>query len=193
MVEKGMIHGRFQIFHLKHMEYVLAAKMHCKKLYVGITHPDPTFSATSPLDIHGTTRRDNPMTYYERYEMIQGAMADFGVRREEYEILPFPISRPEYLFQYAPADAIHYIGIYDEWSEERYHTLQLLGMQVEILWRKKNEDRGVVSTDVRRCIEQGKDWQNLVPKSVFEYITVHGIDQRIRQLAAKGLATGEEL
>ena len=30
MVENGVIFGRYQIFHLKHMEGVLAAKMRCK-------------------------------------------------------------------------------------------------------------------------------------------------------------------
>ena len=96
MVETGVIHGRFQIFHLKHMEYLLAAKMRCKKLFIGITHPDiSSFAATSDLDQHGTTRRDNPLTYFERLEMIEGALADFGVGREEYEIIPFPISHPE--------------------------------------------------------------------------------------------------
>ena len=70
-MKKGVIHGRFQMFHLKHLEYVLAAKMHCKKLYIGITHPDNTFTASSPNDKHGVTRRDNPMTFLERFEMIQ--------------------------------------------------------------------------------------------------------------------------
>ena len=193
MVEKGVIHGRFQIFHMKHMEYVLAAKMHCSKLYIGISHPDNTFSATSALDIHGTTCRDNPMTYFERYEMIQGALLDFGVKREEYEILPFPINRPEYISQYVPKDAVHYIGVYDEWGEERVRMLQALGMQVEVLWRRTEKERGVVSTDVRSCIEKKEDWRRLVPKSVYEYITTHGIDQRIRELARKGFATGDEL
>ena len=113
MDEKGVIHGRFQMFHLKHLEYVLAAKMHCKKLYIGITHPDNTFTASSPNDKHGVTRRDNPMTFLERFEMIQGALEDFGVQREEYEIIPFPMNRPEYITQYAPADATYYMSICD--------------------------------------------------------------------------------
>lgn len=193
MVENGVIHGRFQIFHLKHMEYVLAAKMHCRKLFIGITRPDNTFSAASPLDVHGTTKRDNPMTYYERYEMIQGALAEFGVKREEYEIVPFPINRPEYILQYVPGDAVHYMGIYDEWGEERAHILQNLGVKVEILWRKSKADRGVVSTEVRNCIERGKEWRQLVPKSVYEYIISHGIDKRIREFARKGFASGDGL
>ena len=36
MIEKGLVYGRFQILHLKHVEYILAAKMRCKRLYIGI-------------------------------------------------------------------------------------------------------------------------------------------------------------
>lgn len=191
MVDNGVIHGRFQIFHLKHMEYLLAAKMHCRKLYIGIARPDNTFAASSPLDIHGTTRRDNPMTYLERVEMIQGALAGFGIKREEYEIVPFPINRPEYITQYVPENAVHYVGIYDEWSEERYQRLVQQKLNVVVLWRKNPEEKGLVATDVRMAIERGENWQNLVPKSVYEYVISHGIDQRIREYARKGFATGE--
>ena len=31
MIETGVINGRFQVLHLKHMEYILAAKMRCNK------------------------------------------------------------------------------------------------------------------------------------------------------------------
>ena len=98
MTETGVIHGRFQVLHLKHMEYLLAAKMRCRTLYVGITHPDITaYAAVSPLDEHGTTKTDNPLTYLERYQMIRDALLDFGVKREEFEIVPFPISSPDIL------------------------------------------------------------------------------------------------
>ena len=40
MIEKGLVYGRFQIMHLKHAEYILAAKMRCQRLYIGITYPD---------------------------------------------------------------------------------------------------------------------------------------------------------
>lgn len=39
MIKTGVVHGRFQPLHLKHMEYILAAKMRCQKLYIGITNP----------------------------------------------------------------------------------------------------------------------------------------------------------
>lgn len=43
MVELGVVRGRFQVFHLKHLEYVLAAKMRCRKLLIGIEEPDRIF------------------------------------------------------------------------------------------------------------------------------------------------------
>ena len=63
-------------------------------------------------------------------------------------------------------------------------------LKVEVLWRKSAEDRGIVAAEVRECIERGDDWQNMVPKSVYEYVVSHGIDERIRGYARKGYATG---
>ena len=181
MVETGVIHGRFQIFHLKHMEYLLAAKMRCKKLFIGITHPDiSSFAATSDLDQHGTTRRDNPLTYFERLEMIEGALADFGVGREEYEIIPFPISHPELILQYAPKDATYYMSICSDWDEERCQILQGQGLEVEVLWRKSREEKGITGDEIRRLSAADKEWQQYVPKTVGEYLTSHSITERIR-------------
>ena len=36
MIDIGVVHGRFQPLHLKHMEYILAAKMRCRKLIICI-------------------------------------------------------------------------------------------------------------------------------------------------------------
>ena len=52
MVETGVAFGRFQIFTLKHMEYILAAKMRCHKLYIGITHADIVSFATHSISIY---------------------------------------------------------------------------------------------------------------------------------------------
>ena len=36
----GIVMEDFRCFTLKHMEHILAAKMRCDKLYIGITNPD---------------------------------------------------------------------------------------------------------------------------------------------------------
>ena len=46
---------------------------------MGITHPDIfACPAASPLDVHGTLVRDNPLAYIERYEMIRDSLLEFG-------------------------------------------------------------------------------------------------------------------
>lgn len=185
MVEKGVIFGRYQIFHLKHMEGVLAAKMRCNKLYIGITHPDiVAYASASSLDEHGVTKRDNPLSYLERMEMIQGALKDFGVKRKEFEIIPFPISQPDLIPQYAPADATYYMSLCTPWDEEKYRILQGLGLKTEVLWRRNPEEMGTSGTQVREMIRRNDpEWKQQVPRSVADYVMDHGIDTRIRELA----------
>ncbi len=183
MVEAGVIFGRYQIFHLKHMEGVLAAKMRCNKLYIGITHPDiVAYAATSPLDVNGVTKRENPLTYFERMEMIQGALRDFGVKRKEFEIIPFPISQPDLITQYAPKEATYYMSLCTPWDEEKYRILQSQGLKTEVLWRRNSEEMGVTGKIIRELITEDKEWQQHVPRSVAEYIIEHGLDRKIREL-----------
>ena len=186
MVEKGVVFGRFQVLHNKHMEYLLAAKMRCKKLYIGITHQDiMMFAATSHLDVNGGTKRDNPMTYLERLEMIQKAVENFGIKKEDYEIVPFPITHPELILQYAPEDATYFMSIKDEWDEQKKQFLEHLGLKVEVLMNKKPEEAGISAAEIRKLMTEEKEWRQHVPIPVYEYIQKHEIDKRIRNLYKK--------
>lgn len=69
MTEIGVVNGRFQVLHFKHMEYILAAKMRCKKLFIGLTNPDSLHTRDSVNDTNRSAKSANPLTYYERYEM----------------------------------------------------------------------------------------------------------------------------
>ena len=183
MVETGVVFGRFQIFTLKHMEYILAAKMRCQKLYIGITHADlVSFAGTSALDVHGITRRDNPLTYLERHELIQGALLDFGVQRKEFDAIPFPVTQPDLILQYAPKDATYYLSICKEWDEEKAQAVRRQGLKTEILWHRSGETCGPTGYDVRKMVAEEREWRQYVPKTVGEYITRRGIDQRIKDL-----------
>ena len=182
MTEIGVVNGRFQVLHFKHMEYILAAKMRCKKLFIGLTNPDSLHTRDSVNDTNRSAKSANPLTYYERYEMIKGALREFNISEAEYDIIPFPINCPEYLLQYVPKDAVYYMGICDEWDEEKNKILRSLGLKTEILWRKKPEDKGLTASWVRSCIATDHEWAHLVPKSVYRYLTEHEFDQRIKRL-----------
>ena len=182
MVETGVVHGRFQVMHLKHMEYVMAAKMRCNKLFIGLTNPDSMHTRETVNDVGRGERSANPLTYFERYEMIKAAMSDFNIPESQYDIIPFPISLPEYLLQYVPKNAVYYMGIYDAWDEEKYKILRSLGLETEILWRRPVEQKGVTSSWIRSCIATGQEWAHLVPRSVYRYLKDHELDKRIERL-----------
>lgn len=50
MKDIGVVNGRFQVLNLKHMEYILAAKMRCQKLFIGLTNPDTLHTRDSVND-----------------------------------------------------------------------------------------------------------------------------------------------
>ena len=182
MIETGVVNGRFQVLHLKHMEYILAAKMRCRKLYIGLTNPDGRMTGDSVNDQNRSTKAANPLTYFERYEMIKGAMQEFKVPEQEYDILPFPINFPEYIANYMPEDATYFMGLSDAWDEEKYKILRSLKLDVDVLWRREEKDRGVSASWVRSCIAMDEEWAHLVPKSVYKYLTETHLVYRIKHL-----------
>lgn len=182
MVKKGVVNGRFQVLHLKHMEYILAAKMRCEKLYIGITNPDMLHAKSSVYDINRGTNAGNPLSYRERCEMLRGALQEFGVPETQYEVIPFPISYPEYITQYAPEDAVYYVGMYDDWDEEKYKILKELGLNIHILWKKDVENKGTTGAMIRNLIATEQEWTKYVPKSVYAYMKEHELDKRVKRL-----------
>ena len=179
----GVIHGRFQMLHNGHMEYLLAGKERCERLIIGISNPDATLIKFNGANPHRSAAASNPLSYFERYEMIRLAMVEAGVPRDEFEIVPFPINYPELLFNYVPRDAKFYMTIYDEWSEEKQKTLQELGCEVEVMWKRSNDEKEISGTEVRACITAGEEWKHLVPPSVYEYVKANALEERITALA----------
>lgn len=178
MDKVGVIHGRFQMLHLGHMEYLLAGKQRCNHLIIGICNPDVTLMKYDESCLHRATLFSNPLTYFERYEMIKGSMLEAGV--DSFDIVPFPINYPELIFNYVPRDAKYYITIYDQWGEKKKKLLENIGCDVEVMWKRTDAERFTSGTEVRRRIISGEDWSGLVPSFVYKYVKEHGIDKRIK-------------
>ena len=180
MIETGVVFGRFQILNLKHLEYILAAKMRCKKLYIGISFPDDVYIKEEDEVDDRMKKSSNPLSYFERFEMIRDALLDFKVPRDAFDIIPFPIERPEYLARYVPENAVYFLGICDEKTRKNEELLKGMGYTVEVLWRRDESEKGISGTQVRQRILADERWNDLVPRTVFEYIISHGIDNRIK-------------
>lgn len=179
----GVIHGRFQLLHNAHMKYLLAGKERCEHLVIGICNPEVDLTKYTGANPHRSKQSSNPLTYFERMECIKYSLLEVGVKQEEFDIVPFPINFPEKIFNYAPQNAKYYMTIYDEWGEEKFKSLEEdLKLDVEVLWRVTLEEKGISASDVRKCIQKGKEWKQYVPHFVYQYITENKLDIRIKKL-----------
>ena len=178
----GVIHGRFQGLHHGHMEYLLEGKKRCDFLYIGITNPGPSLTKENAADLKRSEPEENPFTYYERMIMLIDAMVEAGIKRNEFEIVPFPINFPELIRFYVPMDALFFITIYDDWGEFKLETLKSLGVKTDLMWKKTLDERFTTGKNVRKFIAENESWEHLVPKSVAAYIKNHQLDLRIKQL-----------
>ena len=183
MVELGFIHGRFQLFHNDHLNYALLAKEQCKKLIVGITSPENAALIKEEVDPHRSNASANPFTYYERYNMIKLALLESGIKREDFEIVPFPIERPDILYNYVPLNATSFFTIYDEWGYEKLHRLGELGYGTIVLF--DNREKKMCSTEIRQKIVDGMEWKQMVPPAVYEYIMENNLTDKVFQALGK--------
>ena len=74
-----MIHGRFQPFHLGHLEYLRGAAERSDEVLVGITNPDPARIKPEASDPLRHLPESNPYSYVERLLMVKAAAADAGI------------------------------------------------------------------------------------------------------------------
>jgi len=184
MEKIGIVHGRFQPLHLEHMKYFLAAKKKCDFLIVGITNPDPSLTKDDETNLHRSLDTSNPFTYFERYSMIKEALLEAGLKREEFDVVPFPINFPDLIKNYVPIkESVFYMTIFDDWGWKKKQTLEKLGAKVEVLWAGKIEEKKLSSTEVRKKIIEGKEWKNLVPQAVYKIIKELKLDERIVSLS----------
>ena len=81
-VAEESAHGRFQPFHNEHLEYVLAAQGLCDFLWIGITKYDVTSTDLNPLGAVRERPENNPLTFFERAQIIRGSLIEAGVSAE---------------------------------------------------------------------------------------------------------------
>lgn len=180
----GVIHGRFQPLHLDHITYLLAGKQWCDHLVVGITNPDPTLTGHDSADPLRSDPAANPLTYFERYQLVRAALCAAGVPESDFSLVPFPINNPELYHYYVPMDAPFYVTIYDDWGRRKVELLQSRGLQPVVLWERPRDMKGITGKQVRTLMARNEPWEHLVPHSSAELLKKWDIPARIRAIGA---------
>lgn len=180
--EMGVIHGRFQILHNDHVRYLLAGKMLCRHLIVGITNPDPLLTVEDSTDPERSSALSNPLTYYERYVLINSVLKEKSIAPDEFSIVPLPINHPGAYQYYVPMDAVFFLSIYDEWTRKKLDLFNSLNLKVHVLRDVSQEDKGISATDVRARMIADYPWKHLVPASVSDIVGKWNIPQRLKKI-----------
>jgi len=164
----GLYVGRFQPFHLGHLEVVklILGKVDELVIVVGSAQ----FSHT----------RKNPFTAGERILMIRESLKDAGVNLGKVQITPVDDVNVHGVWV---SHVTSYVGRYDVVFSNEPLTSQLFkeaGIKVEGI---PFFSRGVYSaTEIRRRLLLDQDWRALVPKSVSRIIdSIDGVN-RIKML-----------
>lgn len=168
-MKKGMILGRFQIFHNGHRRYLLEAMKHCEYILIGITNPDPLCTRKTEVAPHRDEELSNPLTYYERMKMLQKVCDELRIPNKNYDIVPVPLDTPENVKYYVPNDILIMITIHDEWSLEKKRRLEEQGYEVEVLFDEYGIEK-LSSTYVRKLIREDQEYSAYVPNSVYKYL-----------------------
>ncbi len=160
-----MIHGRFQPFHVGHLEYLRGAAERCDEVFVGITNPDPARVVPEPSDPLRHLPESNPFTYWERLLMIEEVARDEEV---DVRVIPFPVNEPELWDAYVPRDATQFIRHFSEWGATKIERLRAAGYDVVVL--DEGAQKEISGADVRAAMRSGGDWESLVPPGVARVI-----------------------
>jgi nicotinamide-nucleotide adenylyltransferase len=175
----GVIHGRFQPFHNDHLRYALEAFSRCDYLIVGITNPDRALSGMDDTDLHRSLSSANPFTFYERLLIVRETLLESGLDLSTFDIVPFPINKPELLKSYVPIEAIFFMTIYDDWGRKKAEVLRSQGLQVEVLWEAPLEAKAITATEIRRRITHNLPWSEYVPLACDRIVREMGLDRRL--------------
>lgn len=184
MLAEASIHGRFQPFHNDHLEYALSAKKQCEFLWIGITKYDITPIDASPLARPRERPDHNPLTYFERINIIAGALAEAGIGRSSFGFVPFPIETPNRLPLFMPISIPCFTTIREEWNREKIRVLESTGYKVIVLWERL--EKTITGGRIREDIAVGgAKWKEFVPQATARAVEELNLRDRLTSLTIR--------
>jgi len=173
----GLIVGRFQPFHIGHLEAVKYALERVDYLYVVVGSAQRSHE------------RDNPFTASERIMMIKSALDGNKVDPSKWMAIPIADADSHSLWVSTVVSMVPKFDVVFTNDALTFLLFNEEGIQVEAV---PYLDRSRYSaTNVRVRILERKDWEGLVPAQVAKLVKTFGGVERVRALMRKDLKGGE--
>jgi len=168
MVKRGLFVGRFQPFHLGHLNAVKDVLREVDELVIVIGSAQYSHSL------------NNPFTAGERLVMVRRALEEAGVESSCFWVVPVPDVHLHMMWVsavegYAPRFDVVY-------SNEPLTRRLFIEAGYEVKSVRFYKRKVYSSTEIREKMLEGKSWEKLVPKSVAEFVKeIDGVN-RLRDL-----------
>ncbi len=168
MGKRGVFVGRFQPFHKGHLEAVKDILREVDELVIVVGSSQYSH------------KLENPFTAGERITMIRKAIEDCGIQAPRYWIVPVPDANGQMVWV---AQVVGYSPKFDVVYSNEPLTRRLF---VEAGFKVKpvafHRRKVYSATEIRKRMLSEKDWEELVPKSVADFIKEIGGIERLRDL-----------
>ena len=169
MIQKAIVHGRFQPPHNGHIRYILEALSRTDHLTIGICTPDICTEEYSKQTGYPCTKELNPYTHTQRSEMISITLDNENISKDRYSIVPFPSDYKD-VKKLISKDTVFFISHTSTNDSTKKDFIESLGYNCEIIMQVKN-NRNESGQKIRDSIANKDDtWKTLVPKAVVEYL-----------------------
>ncbi|MGB9853447.1 MAG: nicotinamide-nucleotide adenylyltransferase [Candidatus Bathyarchaeales archaeon] len=168
MVKRGLFVGRFQPFHLGHLNVVKDILNEVEELVIVVGSAQYSH------------RIDNPFTTGERLVMIRRALEEAGIDYRRIWIVPVPDIHIHMVWVSAVEG---YTPCFDIVYSNEPLTRRLFkeaGYEVKSICFHKR--KAYSATEIRKRILKGENWEELVPESVAEFIKEIGGVERLKDL-----------
>lgn len=180
---EASVHGRFQPPHNGHLEYILTAKRRCEFLWIGLARHNIRDLLPCTTAPHRADRMANPLTYFERVQIMTGMMRDAHVPRSEFACTPFPIDEPDILPDFMSKSIPCFTTIVGPWNREKIARLEQLGYKVVVLFEYTEEKRPFEGRVIRNIILSGEsDWEKMVPAATIRAVHHLNLSARLAEL-----------
>ncbi len=165
----GLYVGRFQPFHLGHLEAVRHILGEVDELVIVVGSAQQSHTL------------ENPFTAGERITMVRLAMKDDGVRADHYTVMPLPDAEfhtvwVAHLLSQTPEFQVAFTN-----EPLTGRLLKEEGVRVEKIPFFHRD--AYTATEVRRRMLNGGDWEALLPKSVAVYLKKIGGVERLKEIS----------
>ncbi len=166
MVMNGLFVGRFQPFHLGHLEAVKWVLERCEKVTIAVGSSQASFTIR------------NPFTYEERKHWISSSLREEGIEQRRYEIIGvsdvFDCERwVKDILEKAEFQTVYTRSL---WVKECFNLFGIPVMSHPLFGR-------VSASRIRKKMKEDAGWEDFVPEIVSQSIRRIRGSERLRSLA----------